>query len=92
MVAGMSTFLYRLGHFSVRRRRTVLAAWIGLLVAIAVLSSTSGGETTDGLSIPGTESQRASDLLAERFPSQSGSDARVVFAAPDGTTRRARRW
>jgi putative drug exporter of the RND superfamily len=82
----MSTFLYRLGHFSVRRRRTVLAAWIGLLVAIAVLSSTSGGETTDGLSIPGTESQRASDLLAARFPSQSGSDARVVFAAPDVTT------
>jgi RND superfamily putative drug exporter len=53
---------------------------------VTLLAVTVGGSTSDGLTIPGTESQRAGDLLAERFPAQSGSDADIVFAAPDGTT------
>ena len=35
-------------------------------------------------SLPGTESQRAYDLLKERFPQQSGDTASVVFAVKDG--------
>jgi RND superfamily putative drug exporter len=80
----MSELLYRLGHLSVRRRRSVLAGWVGLLAGLVLLSAVAGGTTAETLSIPGTESQKAADLLAERFPSQSGSDARVVFAAPVG--------
>jgi RND superfamily putative drug exporter len=63
-----------------------LGAWLAVLVLVGVLASTVGGSTSDSFSIPGTESQRAADLLDERFPAQSGSDAQVVFAAPDGTT------
>src|SRR3712207_8138563 len=37
--------------------------------------------------ISGTESQAAYDLLAERFPAQSGDTANVVFAVEDGTLR-----
>jgi RND superfamily putative drug exporter len=80
----MSEFLYHLGHLSVRRRRPVVLAWVGLLAGLVLLSSVAGGTTAETLSIPGTESQKAADLLVERFPSQSGSDARVVFAAPVG--------
>jgi RND superfamily putative drug exporter len=82
----MSSFLYRLGHLCVRRRRRVVLAWIGLVVGVFLLAGAVGGESTERLSIPGTESQRAADLLAERFPAQTGSDARVVFAAPVGET------
>jgi RND superfamily putative drug exporter len=80
----MSKFLYRLGHWCVRRRRTVLAAWFAVLLGVGVLSSTVGGPLSDQFSIPGTESQQAMDLLEQRFPQQSGSSARVVFAVDDG--------
>lgn len=85
-MGGMSSLLYRLGHFAVRRRRFVLGAWLAVLVLVGVLASTVGGSTTDSFSIPGTESQRAADLLDERFPAQSGSDSQIVFASPDGAT------
>ena len=82
----MATFLYRLGHFSVRNRRWVLLLWIGLLIAVGGASASAGGKTNDTLTLPGTESQQAFDLLEERFPSQSGSSTQVVFAATDGAT------
>ena len=81
----MSKLLYRLGHASFRHRKRVLAGWLGGFVLIAVLAGAIGGSTSDVFTIPGTESQRAADLLDERFPTQSGSDARVVFASQDGT-------
>lgn len=82
----MATWLYRLGHLCVRRRRWVLAAWVVLLVGIGVASVALGGETTDEFTLPGTESQEAFDLLEERFPVQGGSSTTVVFAAGPGGT------
>ena len=82
----MSILLYRLGHFCVRRRRSVTASWLALLVLSVAAAATLGGETTDSLELPGTESQAAIDLLSERFPSQSGSSTRVVIATTGGRT------
>jgi putative drug exporter of the RND superfamily len=84
MKFGLSSFLYRLGHAAFRRRRLVLMSWLAALIAMIGLASAFGGETSERFTIPGTESQEAIDLLDERFPAQSGSDARVVFAAPEG--------
>src|SRR5262249_14720406 len=44
------------------------------------------GKTDDKFSVPGTESQRADDLLHRKFPGAGGASARVVFAAPPGET------
>jgi RND superfamily putative drug exporter len=82
----VSKLLYRLGHWAVRRRRRVLALWVAVLIGATVASGAFGGTTTDGFAIPGTESQEAMDLLEERFPAQSGSSARIVFASAAGTT------
>jgi RND superfamily putative drug exporter len=82
----MASILYRLGHLAVRRRRAVLAFWLALLVGVAAMAMTLGGETSDTLELPGTESQRAFDMLDERFPEQGGSSTRVVIAVPDGTS------
>lgn len=82
----MATYLYRLGRFAFRRRRFVVLIWLGLLAAGIVGAVTLSGPTANGFSIPGTESQRAADLLNERFP-QAGADdatARIVFQAPAG--------
>lgn len=84
----MAAFLYRLGHLAVRRRRWVLAFWVLLFLAAGALSAAAGGKTSDNLTLPGTESQQATDLLKQRFPTQSGSNTQVVFAARPGTTLR----
>ena len=81
----MALLLYRLGHWCVRRRRYVLVAWLTLLVVVALWAKAANGTTTDALSIPGTESQRAADLLGERFPAQSGATMRIAVEAPAGS-------
>jgi RND superfamily putative drug exporter len=82
----MATFLYRLAHGAVRRRRLVVGLWLAALAAVGALMLTAGGKTSDDLAIPGTESQQALDLLEQRFPAQGGSSTQVVFAAPHGTS------
>ncbi|MDN3027429.1 MMPL family transporter [Streptomyces sp. S.PB5] len=88
----MATFLYRLGRWAFRRRRLVGGLWLGALVlAVAAAAMAPAGEEED-LSMPGTESQRAFDLLDERFPESNsqGAEARLVFQAPDGQRVTAR--
>lgn len=82
----VSTFLYRLGRLSFRRRKLVALVWLGLLIAAITGAVTLSGPTSEEFRVPGTESQKANDLLAERFPQAAadGATARVVFAAPPG--------
>lgn len=82
----MATFLYRLGRLAFRRRWRVLLAWVAVLVAAGIGISSVSGSTTDDFTLPGTQSQRAIDLLEAEFPqaSASGATARVVVEAPDG--------
>jgi RND superfamily putative drug exporter len=80
----MARLLYRIGGASFRRRGLVLAVWVALLVVLAVGSATRKGKTSDVFSVPGTESQRALNLLGEKFPGTGGATARIVFAAPAG--------
>jgi RND superfamily putative drug exporter len=66
------------------RRRTVLGLWVGAFVLLGVLWGTAAGEYVNNFRLPGTESQRAYDLLKDRFPQQSGDTATVVFAVDQG--------
>jgi RND superfamily putative drug exporter len=80
----MATLLARLGRTAFRRRRLFLAMWVVLLGTFGVGAVTLSEPTGDAFSIPGTESQRAIDLLDERLPAANGASARIVFAAPEG--------
>ncbi|GAA2509356.1 MMPL family transporter [Winogradskya humida] len=82
----MATYLYRLGKFSFRKRKLILALWLAMIAALGVGAFTLNGPTAESFSIPGTEAQEAQDLLAQRFPQAGagGAQARVVFAAPAG--------
>jgi putative drug exporter of the RND superfamily len=73
--------LQRLARACYRRRRYVLVAWIFVLVLVTVLSKTEGGKDATNFSLPGTESQRAFDLLKANFPAQAGDSGDVVFEA-----------
>src|SRR3954462_7310116 len=66
------------------RRRTVIGVWVAAFVLSAALWGTAAGEFVNNFRLPGTESQRAYDLLKERFPQQSGDTASVVFAVERG--------
>ncbi|MEU6707777.1 MMPL family transporter [Streptomyces wuyuanensis] len=82
----MATFLYKLGRFAFRRRLTVLFTWILLLVLAGVGASVATAPPPSTFSMPGTESQRALDVLEDRFPGSDpdGAGARIVFKAPEG--------
>jgi RND superfamily putative drug exporter len=80
----MATALYKLGRMAFRRRKAVLVVWLVALVGMFAAAGTLSGTTTDSATMPGTESQRAIDLLAERLPEANGASGRIVFAAPEG--------
>ncbi|WP_431042588.1 MMPL family transporter [Streptomyces sp. P1-3] len=80
----MATFLYKLGRFAFRRRGFVALLWVALLAIAGVGASTASPPGNDEFSVPGTEAQKAFDLLEERIPGSSadGATARIVFRAP----------
>ncbi|MEE1755854.1 MMPL family transporter [Streptomyces sp. SP18CS02] len=82
----MATFLYKLGRLAFRRRHVVTLLWVALLALAGVGAASAPAATSSSFSIPGTEAQRAFDLLEQRFPGAGadGATARVVFKAPDG--------
>ncbi|MFC8537008.1 MMPL family transporter [Streptomyces sp. NPDC057249] len=81
----MATFLYKLGRLAFRRRRYVALIWVALLALAGFGASSAATATSSSFSIPGTEAQKAFDLLEQRFPSSSadGATARIVFKAPE---------
>ncbi|MEH0844287.1 MMPL family transporter [Micromonospora sp. CPCC 205711] len=78
----MATLLYRLGRASLRRRRLVVAVWLVVLVGLGFAAATLRGPTASNFTMPGTESQKALDLLADRFPAASGATGTIAVKAP----------
>ena len=60
--------LYGLGRACVRFRWPVIAAWIAVAVVLHVAAASAGQDWNDNLTLPGTGSTRATDLLQERLP------------------------
>jgi RND superfamily putative drug exporter len=81
----LSALLYRLGHFCVRRRWPVLAVWVTLLVGLVVVTRIVGEPTSDNLTLPGTGSTKATDLLADKLPKQQNGTVPIVLVADSGT-------
>ncbi|MFJ6900107.1 MMPL family transporter [Streptomyces hokutonensis] len=82
----MATFLYKVGRLAFRRRHYVALLWIALLTLAGVGAASAPAAGSTSFSVPGTEAQKAFDLLEQRFPGMSadGATARVVFKAPAG--------
>ncbi|MFD3781472.1 MMPL family transporter [Streptomyces sp. NPDC058612] len=82
----MATFLYRLGRGAFRRRRLVALVWVALLFVAGFGAASASAPTSGSFSIPGTEAQKAFDLLDQRFPGMAadGATARIVIKAPEG--------
>ncbi|MEW1833003.1 MMPL family transporter [Streptomyces sp. NPDC088196] len=82
----MATLLYRLGRVAFRWRWFVTLLWVAVLGAVGFAAAKAPAAPDDGFTMPGIESQRAFDLLEQRFPGTAadGASARIVFVAPNG--------
>jgi RND superfamily putative drug exporter len=65
-------------------RRIAIAAWIVAVIGVFAVSNAIGKKTASSFTLPGTNSQRAVDLLRSRFPAQAGDADQIVFAAKAG--------
>jgi len=74
----------RAGSWAGHHRRLVLIGWIVLLVGSLGISHAVGTNYSTNFSLPGTESQRATDLLQRDFPAQSGDSDQIVLRAREG--------
>jgi putative drug exporter of the RND superfamily len=78
--------LEKIARWSYHRRWTMVAVWVVVLIGINVLAGVAGGAYSNNFSLPGTDSQRAYDLLKNRFPQQSGDTADIAFKSSAGVT------
>ncbi len=62
----------------------VVVGWVGIVVLLIVLVGTVGGSLRDEFEIPGSDTQKATDLIESEFASEQGGVLNVVFAAPKG--------
>jgi RND superfamily putative drug exporter len=77
----------RLAAFSHDRRRLVATFWVALIVLAGGLASVAGSGYVNNFTLPGTESQRALDLLRDRFPQQAGDTSQIVFHVQSGSLK-----
>jgi RND superfamily putative drug exporter len=82
----MATLLYHLGRVAFRWRWFVTLLWVAVLGAVGFAAAKAPAAPDDGFTMPGIESQKAFDLLEQRFPGTAadGANARIVFVAPNG--------
>jgi RND superfamily putative drug exporter len=58
----------------------VVVGWLGLLAAAVIVTSTLGGELRNDFSLPGSESQKAADMLDDGgFTGAAGERGQIVF-------------
>ncbi|HJQ88563.1 MAG TPA: MMPL family transporter, partial [Propionibacteriaceae bacterium] len=74
----MSRLLYLIGAGAARHPWRVVAGWLLAATLVTALASAFGGTMQDSFKIPGSDTQRTNDMLADRFPAMSGTTARVV--------------
>ena len=61
----------------------VVFASLGSIALLFVLAVMMGGQLRDEFEIPGSDTQRATDLIESEFASEQGGVLNVVFAAPE---------
>ncbi len=80
----MARLLYRLGRFGAHHRVLLVGVWLVLVILAVGSVKTLGAKTNNSLTLPGTDSQAAFDLLAEQFPPQQNGSSPFVLRVDDG--------
>jgi RND superfamily putative drug exporter len=74
----------RLARVCSRHRWRTFFVWLAALVVLLGIASSVGTKKISNFRLPGTESQRAYDLLSAHFPAAKGDTDQLVFRARTG--------
>jgi len=80
----MTAPLYAIGRFSSRHHYPVIGVWIVLAIALLAISHAAGSKTSENLTLPGTDSTIATELLEDDLPEQAYGSNPLVMEAPRG--------
>ncbi|MEU6101463.1 MMPL family transporter [Streptomyces flaveolus] len=78
-----------LARWCVQRRLVAVLLWLLALGGVATAAVVSGSAYSNDYGVPGTDSDRASRLLASGFPGLGGDSDTVVWHTTSGTVRAA---
>jgi RND superfamily putative drug exporter len=84
----MSRTLGRIGQLTARRPWFVIGGFVLVLLVLGGAAGAVGAGFTDHVRLGDTDSQRAADLLTQRFPAAAGDTATLVFHADRGLSER----
>ncbi len=73
------------GHCA-RHPWRVVGTWLAAIVVLVGLNVAFHGTLVNEFKVPGTDFQKATDLINAKFGTQKGAPLRVVIAAPAGET------
>ena len=76
--------LYHLGRFCTRHHWIVIAVWIVAAAGLAFAGHAAGDRTSDSLTLPGTGSTKATDVLEQRLPDQANGSNPLVLESHRG--------
>src|SRR5579864_7666019 len=77
--------MLKLTRWCIAHRRVVFVGWVAIAVVTTALAQSVGRQYANNFTLPGTESQRALDLLTRDFPQQGGDRDEIVFHTAVGT-------
>ena len=76
--------LARVANHCARHPWRVIGTWFAVVVALIGLNVAFHGKLINDFKIPGSDTQRATDLITAKFGAHKGAALRVVVAAPSG--------
>ncbi|MFL5825460.1 MAG: MMPL family transporter [Thermoleophilaceae bacterium] len=74
----------RIAGWTATHRRATVVGWLLVLVVTLAVSGVVGSNYSNDNSLPGTQSQQATDLLTRDFPAQAGDSDRIVLHVNQG--------
>jgi putative drug exporter of the RND superfamily len=76
-----------LARWCFRHRYIVLVLWVAALAGLGVANSAVGSAYSSNLTLPGSDSTRALNLLTSAFPQQSGDSDTIVWHVTSGSVK-----
>jgi RND superfamily putative drug exporter len=76
--------LYAIGRFCSRHHWPVIAVWLVAAIALVAIGQASGSKTSENLTLPGTDSTKATELLEDNLPEQAYGSNPLVMEATKG--------